>query len=76
MLLSFFWRHQTAVTFGIVALVYSGYIPLSHGGFYCDDASIGFERVQTETFDIKLLLFICVVPMMALVRPILCIKSE
>ena len=66
-MLNFFWRRPTLVTFSLVAFLYSGYCPMNHSGFYCNDDSIAFKRASIEAFDLKLLLFICVVPMMVLV---------
>ena len=66
-MLHFFWRHPTLIAFSIIGFLYSGYCPLNHGGFYCNDDSIAFERAPKEAFDLKPLLFICIVPPMALV---------
>ena len=66
-MLNFLWRHPTLVTVSFVAFLYSGYCPMNHGGFYCNDDSIAFKRATKEAFDVKLLLFICIVPPMALV---------
>lgn len=66
-MLDFFWRHPSLVTGSLVVFLYSGYCPMSHSGFYCNDDSITFKRATIEAFDVKLLLFICIVPMMALV---------
>jgi len=65
-MLDFFWRRPSLVTGSLVVFLYSGYCPMSHSGFYCNDDSITFKRATIEAFDVKLLLFICIVPMMAL----------
>ena len=62
-----FWRHPTLISFSLIAFLYSGYCPLNHGGFYCNDDSIASKRASAEYFPLKPLLFICVVPPMVLV---------
>jgi hypothetical protein len=72
---NFFLRHPSVLALGLVLALVMGKIPITHGGFYCDDASIGFKRTPHETFDTNLLIAICILPLMAVVRNITFIKN-